>query len=161
MKTCQYLYLFTETDFFVISRGFRGLTFSEKNLYFISFQYPLYPLQVWEKTFSALVCQILIICNRFSRKKGYFFVFEWWFYTFQYVRKWQNNPFSGGSKYIKLSQFTIFQNLWTKFRVKTQWWELFLFRLFNIKVLSEDFLFSKSTKYLCLTRGSMYPQNEK
>ena len=96
----------------------------------------------------------MIICKRFSRKKGYFFVFEWWFYTFQYVRKWQNNPFSGGSKYIKLSQFTIFQNLWTKFRVKTQWWELFLFQLFNIKVLSENFNFQK-TQNIYFWRGAL------
>ena len=104
----------------------------------------MYPLNLFEKIFSALVCQILIIFKHFSRKKEYLFVFEWWFDTFQHVKKWQNNPFSGGSKYIKVLQFNMFQNLYTKFVVKIQCWELFLFHLFNIKVLSEDFNFQKA-----------------
>lgn len=96
----------------------------------------------------------MVIFKSFNRKEEYFFVFEWLFYTFQNVKKWQNNPFSGGSKYIKVSQITIFQNLCTKFRVKTQWWELFLFQLFNIKVLSEDFNFQK-TQNIYFWRGAL------
>ena len=119
------------------------LNFHRKS-HFLFFQNPLYPLKVLEKIFLALVCQILIILKHFSRKKEYFFVFEWWFDTFQHVKKWQINPFSVGSKYIKVPQFNMFQNLYTKFRVKIQCWELFLFQLFNIKVLSEDFNFQNA-----------------
>ena len=130
--------------FFTFQGDLGDLHFQKKSQLFVFSMSLLPPSGIKKKTFSALVCKILVIFKSFNRKEEYFFVFEWLFYTFQNVKKWQNNPFSGGSKYIKVSQITIFQNLCTKFRVKTQWWELFLFQLFNIKVLSEDFNFQKT-----------------